>query len=82
MAAPKSKRVSKFVVNTWASLGGDAIATVGGSRYGWMNYNQFGTLAIDNSAMSTADAEVPEPGSLALLGLGLLGFSLARRKQK
>lgn len=72
---------SDTLVNTW-TLGGDAIGTAGGSRYGWMDYNQFGTLAIDNSAMSTADAEVPEPGSLALLGLGLLGFSLTRRKQK
>ena len=72
---------SNAVINTW-TLGGNAIGTVGGNRYGWMAYNQFGTLAIDNSALSTPDAEVPEPGSLALIGLGMLGFSLARRKQK
>lgn len=38
---------------------------------------------IDDLALNeVAQAEVPEPGSLALLGLGLAGFALTRRRKQ
>jgi len=37
---------------------------------------------IDNVIFDVAAAAVPEPGSLALLGLGLAGMGLARRRKK
>lgn len=40
------------------------------------------SVAIDNLAFTYAAVPVPEPGILALLGLGLAGMGLARRKKK
>ena len=42
------------------------------------NYDTANFIGIDSVNLST----VPEPGSLALLGLGFAGFTLARRKQR
>lgn len=66
------------LIHSW-TLTGPAIAGVGGNRYGWFDYNQFASLAIDNAELATTD--LPEPGSLALLGLGIAGLMLRRRKQ-
>ena len=60
----------------------DLIAGVGGNRYGWFDYSQFASLAIDNASLDTvsgAAAELPEPATLALLGLGLAAIARRRR---
>lgn len=46
----------------------------------------FNTIALDNlrfdgSAIGGVNAEVPEPGSIALLGLGVFGLLAARRRR-
>lgn len=40
-----------------------------------------GNTSIDNLVATTAEAEVPEPASLGLLGLGLLGAAFSRRRR-
>ena len=49
----------------------------GGNDYGSNGYSGFGN-SFDNGSGSQA---VPEPGTLALLGLGLVGFGITRRRQ-
>ena len=41
-----------------------------------------GNLSVDNFYAETAMTSVPEPGTLALLSIGLLGMGLARRRKK
>lgn len=38
------------------------------------------SLTTSDASMSVTSSQVPEPGSIALLGLGLFGFAAARRK--
>ena len=57
----------------------DDIATVvGGNRYGWVTYTDM-SLAIDNSTLTTS--EVPEPSTLAIFALGMIGLASRRFKK-
>lgn len=69
------------LVTAWTRTTTDAIATVGGNRYGWINYSEFSTLAFDNSRMETNATATPEPAGLAVLAMGLLGLLRARARR-
>lgn len=62
---------SNNLINTWTlSDPSDLIGGIGGNRYGWFDFNQFSTLAFDDSMLVTQDtAAVPEPASIALFGM-------------
>lgn len=70
-----------MLVNSWTlSDPGDLIPGVaGGNRYGWFDLNEFDFLAFDNAFLEVA--AVPEPGTLALFGLGLAGLGFVRRRR-
>jgi hypothetical protein len=76
---------ASLLVNTWTqSIGADLIGGIGGNRYGWFDYNQFGTLAFDNAELRTADAGVvPEPLSVVVWSLlAMVGTALSLRNQR
>jgi hypothetical protein len=67
---------SDVLVNDWTVNTTDLVASVGGNRYGWFDYNQLPVLAFDNASLTI----VPEPTS-ALLLLGSGAMLLLRRRR-
>jgi hypothetical protein len=60
----------------------DLIAGVGGNRYGWFSYNQFGPLPFDNASLEI-NGVVPEPYTFAVWSvLGLCGSAVAWRSRQ
>ncbi|MBL7003501.1 MAG: PEP-CTERM sorting domain-containing protein [Gammaproteobacteria bacterium] len=70
--------------------GGGAYGAIGGALDGYFHgvidevriYDRALTAADVNAVMADATGTVPEPSVLALMGLGIFGLGLARRKMK
>lgn len=61
--------------NTTAFFASDVICTTGSCN------GTTGSIGVTSAGTSTPPSQVPEPASIALIGLGLLGATLARRRK-
>jgi hypothetical protein len=69
---------STTTLHTWTlSNPADLTALAGGNRYGWLVFNEFNQIGIDNASVGA----VPEPSTLGLVGVGVVGL-LARRRRR
>ena len=74
---------SGVTLHTWQlSDPSDTAAICCGNRYGWFPLQEFSFLAFDNSLRTDTAITTPEPASLALIGAGLLGVALLRRRKR
>lgn len=73
---------SDNLVNMWTlSDPANLIGGVGGNRYGWVDFNQLPSLAIDNSELRLNTASVPDTSAtVVMLALGLAGLVGLRRR--
>lgn len=63
----------------WVGIDTLSFSTYGGTHAGYAGAGAF--LAFDNLTFNEAVSAVPEPSSIALLGLGLFGFAASRRRK-
>ncbi len=68
------------ILFNWTNLASVRFTTSGGANAG---YNGSGShFALDNLTVNEAIGVVPEPATLAIVGLGLFGFAAARRRKQ
>jgi hypothetical protein len=74
--------VSSVFETYLASADGDgAFETHNGGSSWSAHFAGYDAVAVSLSAPDAAQAQVPEPGMIALLGLGLFGLGMARRRK-
>ena len=66
--------------NIWTSVNGGPIAGISGDAQWIWSANNF-SADMDREVVFRTSITIPEPGTLALLGLGLFGMGLARRRK-